>query len=263
MLVAACAFALSCVALPTLADVPCGIPNDKVDLSALGSADITGSDGTPQYKYFLNVCGPLKSTDAASCTSLSKSASACQIEVVGTQTFDIGNWDATATAPTWKDSTKKTITFSMTGSPQCWAMGGAQTYQAQIVLNCADKQGPLTVADTTPASCTKIYTMDTPLACPGSGGGGGGDDGKGGKKGLSGGWIFIIILAVIAPLYVIGGCIYKGQKLGATGMDKCPNVEFWRDLPSLVKEGFVFTYSKIRGLCGGRAAAASNSYETM
>src|SRR4051794_30612584 len=62
---------------------------------------------------------------------------------------------------------------------------------------------------------------------------------------LSGGWIFIIILSVVVPLYVVGGCVYKHQKLGATGMDKCPNVEFWRDLPSLVKDGFAFTYAKL------------------
>ena len=92
-----------------------------------------------------------------------------------------------------------------------------------------------------------------------SGGGGGG----GGKKGLSGGWVFIILLCVLIPLYVVGGCIYKSQKLGATGMDKCPNVEFWRDLPALVKDGFAFTFAKIRGLCGGGGAAGANTYETM
>jgi hypothetical protein len=42
---------------------------------------------------------------------------------------------------------------------------------------------------------------------------------------LSGGWVFIIILCVVIPVYVAGGCLYKSQKLGATGMDKCPNVE--------------------------------------
>lgn len=105
--------------------------------------------------------------------------------------------------------------------------------------------------------CTQNFTIPTPLACPGGGPGGPGDK----KHGLSGGWVFIIILCVVFPLYVIVGCVYKHQKLGATGMDKCPNVEFWRDLPSLVKDGCAFTYRKLRGLCGG--AAQRESYESM
>ena len=79
--------------------------------------------------------------------------------------------------------------------------------------------------------------------------------------------MFIIILCVVIPLYVIIGCIYKSQKLGATGMEKCPNVEFWRDLPSLVKDGCAFTVVKLKGLCGGSGGggggAGNGSYETM
>ena len=52
-----------------------------------------------------------------------------------------------------------------------------------------------------------------------------------------------------SPFKVIASmCL--GFALGAVGLDKCPNVEFWRDLPSLVKEGCGFTYTKLRSLCG-------------
>jgi cation-dependent mannose-6-phosphate receptor len=65
-------------------------------------------------------------------------------------------------------------------------------------------------------------------------------------------------------VYVVAGCVYKSQKLGATGVEMCPNVEFWRDLPGLVKDGCAFTIAKCKALCaGGGSASGGNTYETM
>ncbi len=81
-------------------------------------------------------------------------------------------------------------------------------------------------------------------------GGGNGNGGNGGSGGISGGTVFLIILVVVIPVYVAVGCIYKRQKMGTSGMESCPNIDFWRDLPGLVGDGFKFTWSKLRGLCG-------------
>ncbi len=174
------------------------------------------------------MCAPLTSSAAASCVQVQQESSACQIQVEGgTQTFDIGNWDPSA-LPTWSytDATKQSVTFEMSGANQCWAQPGAsQPYTTTVILNCAKTQSDLIVTAPTGTSCNAVYTMSTPLACKGGSPSGGGAA----KKGLSGGWVFIIILIVVFPLYVIGGCVYKSQKLGSTGMEKCPNVEFWRD----------------------------------
>jgi len=227
------------------------------DFSSLMGTDIKGSDGTPKYDYYLAICGPLTSSAASTCTQIDPASSACQIEVQGgAQSFDIGNWPAAA-PPVWSyvDAGKTAVQYTISGAPQCWAQGGAPApYTATVVLQCAKAQGALTVTSA-PQSCGKTYTLPTPLACEGGG--------SSHKKGLSGGWVFIIILCVVFPVYVVGGCVYKSQKLGATGMDKCPNVEFWRDLPSLVKDGIRFFVAKLRGLCGGGGSSGGNTYETM
>jgi len=94
------------------------------------------------------------------------------------------------------------------------------------------------------------------VGCQGGGGGGGG--GSGGK--LSGGSVFLIILVVIIPVYIVIGCIYKRQKMGTSGMESCPNIDFWRDLPSLIGDGFKFTFRKLGGLCG---KGDTGSYENV
>jgi hypothetical protein len=81
--------------------------------------DISGSDGTNNYDYYLSVCGPLTSTAAASCSQVSSTSSACQIQMLPTpnsQTFDIGDWNA-ATPVTWQ-YTGRDIMYTLTGANQ-------------------------------------------------------------------------------------------------------------------------------------------------
>jgi hypothetical protein len=96
----------------------------------------------------------------------------------------------------------------------------------------------------------------TAHACPSSSSGGDGDgDGDGGEKkkddgGISGGWIFIIILSGVTVLYFVGGALFNKFVRHKEGLEIIPNVEFWLALPGLVKDGIVFTYRKIAGLFG-------------
>jgi hypothetical protein len=87
---------------------------------------------------------------------------------------------------------------------------------------------------------------------------------------MSFGGIFLIILAVCVPLYVGGGCLYNRKQKGTTGFDSMPNAGFWRDLPSLVKEGGGFAVGKVTGKGGGGggnsipdAIPAENPYAAM
>jgi len=73
---------------------------------------------------------------------------------------------------------------------------------------------------------------------------------------ISGGTIFLIVLLVSSFVYIVVGCIYNHRK-GAAGMEKCPNFGFWRDVPGLVKDGFAYTWAKLRGCC------RKSEYETL
>jgi len=75
-------------------------------------------------------------------------------------------------------------------------------------------------------------------------------------------------LLVGSFLYVGGGCLFKRQKQGTQGMESCPNVDFWRGLPGLVKDGAAFFVLKIKGLMGkggngGGAGGAESDYSTF
>jgi hypothetical protein len=87
---------------------------------------------------------------------------------------------------------------------------------------------------------------------PSKGGGGGGK-----KKKLSGGWIFNIIVLVGGFVYLVGGMVFKSQRLGAAGAEMVPNIEMWRGLPGLIKDGFGFIKEKITG------KKSDSSYQTM
>ena len=54
-------------------------------------------------------------------------------------------------------------------------------------------------------------------------------------------------------VYIIVGVLIKWKKYEATGIDLIPNVDFWKDVPFLFKDGWVFTINKITcgKVCGG------------
>jgi len=70
--------------------------------------------------------------------------------------------------------------------------------------------------------------------------------------GLSGGSVFLIIFFVSLFVYFAGGVGYNYYN-GAQGVELIPQVEFWKDLPFLVKDGVMFCV----GLCTGGGGYSS------
>ncbi|XP_071559082.1 uncharacterized protein [Temnothorax nylanderi] len=66
------------------------------------------------------------------------------------------------------------------------------------------------------------------------------------EKGLSTGSVLVIFFFVIAGVYFIGGIIVLRTLRGATGWEMVPNHDFWCKLPSLVRDGVVFTFNCCR-----------------
>ncbi|XP_067122300.1 uncharacterized protein [Centruroides vittatus] len=63
---------------------------------------------------------------------------------------------------------------------------------------------------------------------------------KSGSK-LSTGSILLIVFFTFLVIYIIGGIIWNGYCLGASGIELLPNLEFWREFPALVTDGARFT----------------------
>ncbi|XP_057293141.1 uncharacterized protein LOC130621806 [Hydractinia symbiolongicarpus] len=62
---------------------------------------------------------------------------------------------------------------------------------------------------------------------------------------LSTGTVLCIILLVIIFLYVVIGVIVNKYIRKLEGEEVFLNIKFWKDFPSLVKDGFVFTKNKV------------------
>ncbi|CAL1679403.1 unnamed protein product [Lasius platythorax] len=66
------------------------------------------------------------------------------------------------------------------------------------------------------------------------------------NKGLSTGSTLVILFFTITGIYFIGGMITLRILRGATGWEMLPNHDFWIKLPSLVRDGIVFTFNCCR-----------------
>lgn len=47
------------------------------------------------------------------------------------------------------------------------------------------------------------------------------------------------------------------------GIESCPQWYFWRQCPGMIKDGFVFTFTKLRGLCTGGKGGSSDNYSDI
>eukprot|EP00743_Colponemidia_sp_Colp-15_P008226 GILK01008924.1.p1 GENE.GILK01008924.1~~GILK01008924.1.p1 ORF type:complete len:300 (-),score=14.83 GILK01008924.1:57-956(-) len=58
-------------------------------------------------------------------------------------------------------------------------------------------------------------------------------------------YISVGVLSVVAVYLVLG--ILHNRRKGFSGVNLLPNLEFWKDLPALVKDGIMFSYNRLRG----------------
>eukprot|EP01059_Diplonema_ambulator_P035790 TRINITY_DN858_c0_g1_i8.p2 TRINITY_DN858_c0_g1~~TRINITY_DN858_c0_g1_i8.p2 ORF type:complete len:188 (+),score=51.10 TRINITY_DN858_c0_g1_i8:51-614(+) len=66
-------------------------------------------------------------------------------------------------------------------------------------------------------------------------------------SGISGGAIFLIVFFVGFAVYFAAGMAYMHKAKGATGVEMVPHLEFWKDLPNLMKDGAFFIKNKVTG----------------
>jgi len=120
--------------------------------------------------------------------------------------------------------------------------------------------------DPTNHQCYFVGVMKSKYACPSR---------NTGKSGLSGGSVFVIMFFVVGAMYFGGGIAYKYKRKGTTGIESIPNIDFWRTLPGLVKDGCRYSWQKacvayhyIRDRIesrsgGGETTGSTGSYEEV
>lgn len=63
---------------------------------------------------------------------------------------------------------------------------------------------------------------------------------------LSAGSVLLIIVFSVLIIYFIGGIVIRKFIGGATGYEIIPNYDFWSDIPLLIKDGALYTFSGCR-----------------
>ncbi|XP_066302914.1 cation-dependent mannose-6-phosphate receptor-like [Branchiostoma lanceolatum] len=204
----------------------CRLPTGVIDLSPLGSGnplykDLKATQFPDDFLYSWNPCKPF--TGEGSCTDVA----VCQKSTDGQTTYSLGSQDSAAFAG---DNT--TVTLGYTGP-------APDNRQSVIALTCTSGATQFTVLGEDTSASVYKFELKSPCACPGS-------SGSCGSSGISGGWIFVIILVVVLVVYLVGGVLFMSLVKKASGAERIPNVEFWKDLPVLVKDGAVLVISPCR-----------------
>jgi len=207
------------------------------DLSplTLKNGDYTGSNN--DHAYTMNVCGT--SHAGGACTS--EHATICQWSKGDPKQFvaNLGSMNKSP-APVFAliDATdpKKGLSMTFMNGDQC----GTNKAKAIVYFPCASQTS--TQFTVTEGGC--IYNLMLPAleGCP--------TDKPAPEKasGLSGGWIFIIIVACCVPTYLAMGILYNTKRRGTSGVESIPNIEFWRALPGLCKDGCLYSWRSTQAL---------------
>lgn len=198
-------------------------------------------------EYKVKLCG-----DVGGCYN-SNNAQACHYKY---------SWYSLGNGGTWTLNSDGSLSSTATGGidydDSCY---GSSAAQSTINAICGTGDNSITV-DSANVNCVWTFTFNSADLCSVGGG-------SGAKGGLSGGWIFIIILVVVTFVYCAGGVAFMRYRRGAVGMEMVPNIGFWRELPGLVKDGCRFSFDKVRACIGGArtgsllSASTGSTYETI
>lgn len=204
-----------------------------------------------KFDYYFNVCG----NSIKGCNGHDTSASQYQI-------FGGTSAGCIPLAENWKDNGHKNMKWSEFGNPgsdsssggvaikyingQVCSTGGEKfsltlkipcgtTKRQAGVFNDGLDPKKFVVEQDSASGCE--YTITFPAiedGCPGSG------------HGSNWGWYFIFFFLMTLALYFGVGIFFRMKKLGYTGRDAIPHIEFWESLPGLVVDGIKFTIEQCR-----------------
>jgi len=217
------------------------------DLSPLTSSPPgthkNGPGSQSQDEYYINV-GAVAGSDSA-CSD----ATVCYKYGFQSAWNPIAKLSATP-APTFAlvNSADVKAGFTLTFTNGDYASGSTKPTTV-LTFICQDASAPTYDVKSADGKTWKI-SITAKAACPHASGGG-----------LSGGWVFVIFVLVATTVYVMGGCLYKHYRVGTQGMESCPNIDFWRKLPGLVKDGCRYFIGKCRQLVGGKSQESSEYSE--
>mmetsp|Transcript_12408 Transcript_12408/g.16609 ORF Transcript_12408/g.16609 Transcript_12408/m.16609 type:complete len:262 (+) Transcript_12408:150-935(+) len=199
------------------------------------------SQDDKQNKYYFRLCDPTESTPNANVGSECKpKTQVCQLDG---NNFDTSCGIGPPDYSLISDTETQGVTQKASSGDVCTSTSTGRVTSINLKCPSAFSRTNLEIDEVIEVS-TCVYSVDLYLtsAC----GKKKNDDGDK-PTGLSGGSIFLIIFFVSLFVYFAAGIGYNAYK-GNEGLELIPNLEFWKDLPFLVKDGIMFCV----GLCTGK-----------
>jgi len=222
-----------------------GVTYDLSPLTIMpGGVDYIFQDEVKKLTYSVNICG--QSSEACNPAN-----GMCQVNYMNSgRTLYNGCGSGNPTAITWfpyqPNPSLDGVTLLYKGGTPCPSVGvGRQTYINVLCDPGADIPVIVSVKEDESSLCSYQVNMSTSVVCQGGGKSGGGG-------GFDPGWAIIITAFVLIIAYLTIGVIVKYKKYEARGFELIPNIDFWKELPSLFKDGWAFFLQKVtRGkICG-------------
>jgi len=195
------------------------------DLSDLQGVSFGTSD--VNYFYKLAVCGVHAEDKCAS-----NQGGLCQYSTLGF-VHTLMSW--TLNTPNWNllnpNDKNSGLTVQYANGDICYNMGQRGIRIVNLNFPCDPNAGRTgsRFLITNPPSQPCMYNVNFPTAVTCY-------DYVSSGSGLSTMGILFIVALFFIPVYVGGGCFYKRRRLGVEGWEACPNVDFWRGLPQLLKD---------------------------
>ncbi|CAH1238354.1 Hypp5570 [Branchiostoma lanceolatum] len=181
------------------------------------------------YLYSWNPCEPF--SQGSSCEDVA----VCQKTKNGSNDYDLGHQSSVQFQAAKSDDTGEVLVVAMYITED-------QLRVTLVVLQCATGGTNFTVVGAVPAN-TIIYhfILGSPCACPGAGPNCAGSS-------LSIGTLICISVLAASVVYFIFGFILKAVVKRKVGWEAIPNGDFWKSLPSYIKDGCIYATSHCRRL---------------
>jgi hypothetical protein len=230
-------FTLICLPSLWAQELPCVYTDSNgnyYDFTNLAKATTSAKVSSGGYDFYLTPCTRTPKNSDVSCSN--KNSPIIQIFENNCVAF-LGDINT----QTWsKDPTNNHIVLGYTNGQDC--LPGYRSAKISFECDPTIESALYEAKSDYPEKCQYEFEWKTKYACPITPGSGGG---------LTGGaWFLIFLFAIILPVYLIGGVVYNMRFKGANGLEAIPNISFWRDLPSLIKEGCSFTFGRLCGKTG-------------
>ncbi|KAL0229899.1 hypothetical protein PCE1_003463 [Barthelona sp. PCE] len=227
--------AILSVLLVALASCPSALNG----LNALSVEHQFAGPNPKRLSFQISPCEPLALCSGQACLSFG----------VGSASFNVGR------NPTYSITGDRQMTQKMSGIYKCFDGSTTHATGTKITYICDSSQSgdgaleiaPDFVSEECPASQTPtIYTFTwrTDKVCDLS-------------QGSSFGTVFWVLFFLTVILYLGIGIAFKTIAQGARGIEAIPQIDMWRELPSLCKDGITFWKSKMS------KGSKTTSYETL